>query len=269
MGIAVLTPRDELPARPARLTRGRGLAHSAAVSRSVDGLVRWGAQRRWPVLTTVALVVACAAAVVQYTVPAAVPALERTPSGLPRGEYWRLVTPLLVQTLGWYQVLANLATLAVIGAVTEWVLGCRWWLTLVIAGTAGGQLAAYHWHEWGGGDSIAICGLAAGVLVTQLVGRDPPVRWAADAVLYYIVALAGWGLVGIVGAGLAVVAAVAGLWLVRRIDPAGGYRLALAATGLGALGLAALRDLHGAALTAAMLLSAIVLICRNWVGSSG
>jgi hypothetical protein len=217
----------------------------------------------------VAFVVACAAAVLQYSVPAVVPALERTPSGLPRGEYWRLVTPLLVQTLGWYQVLANLVTLAVIGAVAEWVLGCRWWLTLGIAGTVGGQLAAYRWHEWGGGDSIAICGLAAGVLVAQLVGRDPPVRWAADAVLYYIVALAGWGLVGVVGGGLAVVAAVAGLWLVCRISPAGGYRLALAAAGFCALGLATLRDLHGAALTAAMLPSAIMLVCRNHVGSTG
>jgi Rhomboid family len=150
-----------------------------------------GTQWRWPVLTMVAFVVACAAAVLQYWEPAVVPALERTPSGLPHGEYWRLVTPLLVQTLGWYQVLANLVTLAVIGAVAEWVLGCRWWLTLGIAGTIGGQLAAYRWHEWGGGDSIAICGLAAGVLVAQLIGRDPPVRWAADAVLYYIVAVAG------------------------------------------------------------------------------
>jgi hypothetical protein len=235
------------------------------VRRVVDSLVRLGAQRRLPVLTTVAIVGACTAGVLQYKLPALVPALERAPTGLTRGEDWRLVTPLLVQTLGWYQVLANLATLAVIGAFAEWMLGPWWWLALVTAGTAGGQWAAYCWHQWGGGDSIAICGLAAGVLVTQLVVRDRPVRWAADAVLYYIAALAGWSLVGMPGAALAVVAMVATLWLARRIDPARGYRVVMAATGLGAVGLAAIGDLHGAALTAAMLVSATVLICRHLV----
>jgi hypothetical protein len=194
-----------------------------------------------------------------------VPALQRAPSGLARSEYWRLVTPVLVQTLGWYQVLANLATLAVVGVIAEWTLGRRWWVTLAISGTVGGQLAAYRWHEWGGGDSIAICGLAAGVLVTQLLRPSPPVRWAADTVLYYIVALAGWGLSGIVGAGLAVGSAVVGLWLMRRFGLGGSDRLALAATGLSALGLAALHDLHGAALSAGMLLTTTVLTCR-WVG---
>lgn len=223
------------------------------------------ARRSWPVSTTTAFAVACAAAVLQYAAPAVVPLLQRTPNGLARGEYWRLATPLLVQTLGAHQVLANLATLAVIGAVAEWTLGHRWWVSLAIAGTAGGQLAAYRWHEWGGGDSIAICGLAAGVLVTQLVGGDPPVRYAADAVLYYIAALAGWGLAGLAGSALAVAAATLGLWAIRRINYDLGYRVALAATGLGALALAALHDLHGAALTAAMLFTAIALIARRAV----
>ncbi|HKT05081.1 MAG TPA: rhomboid family intramembrane serine protease, partial [Rugosimonospora sp.] len=134
-------------------------------------------RRPWPVLTVVAVLLAILAAVLQYTAPSMIPALQREPSGLPRGEYWRLVTPVLVQTLGWYQVVANLVTLALIGAVTERVLGRRWWLFLFAAGTAGGELAAYGWREWGGGDSIAICGLAAGVLVTQLLGRDRPLPW--------------------------------------------------------------------------------------------
>jgi hypothetical protein len=230
--------------------------------------VSWGEGRRRPVLTAAAVVVAVVAAVVQYTVPAAVAALQRTPSGLAEGEYWRLVTPLLVQTLGWHQVLANLASLAVIGAVTELVLGRRWWVLLAAAGTAGGQLAAYRWHEWGGGSSIAVCGLAAGVLGTQLLGREPPVRWAVDAVLYYLAALAGWGLGGFLGAGLAVGAAVAGRWLLRRAGTAGGDRLALAGAALGVAGLAYLHDLHGAASAVALAVTGIVVLGRRLVSSS-
>jgi hypothetical protein len=47
------------------------------------------------------------------------------------------VSPLLVQTLGWYQVLANLVTLAATGVAAERVLG-RWrWVLGFLAGTAG------------------------------------------------------------------------------------------------------------------------------------
>jgi len=50
-----------------------------------------------PVLTASAVTVAILAAVVQYTVPAAIPALQRDPDRLAHGQWWRAVTPLLVQ----------------------------------------------------------------------------------------------------------------------------------------------------------------------------
>jgi Rhomboid family len=85
-----------------------------------------------------------------------------------------LITPLLVQTLGWYEVVANLVTLALVGLVAEVLLG-RWrWVVLFVAGTVGGQVAANAWSEPGGGDSIAICGLAAGVVIALLPGPAPP-----------------------------------------------------------------------------------------------
>jgi len=137
-----------------------------------------------------------------------IPDLQRAPGGLPSGQLWRLVTPLLVQTLGWYQVVANLVTLALFGVLAEWLLG-RWlWMALFAGGTAGGEIAAYAWHDPGGGDSIAICGLAAGIGITLLARRAPPPRFAADAVVYYVAALTGWGFSGLRAAGLAFLAAV-------------------------------------------------------------
>jgi hypothetical protein len=128
-----------------------------------------GSPQRFPTLTTVACGIAAMAAVAQYTIQPMIPALQRPSAGHQAGQWWRLVTPLLVQTLGCYQVVANLVTLAVIGAVAERMLGRGWWLILFATGTAGGQLAAFHWHDPGGGDSIAICGLAAGITVTLLI----------------------------------------------------------------------------------------------------
>ena len=127
-----------------------------------------------PILTLTAVGVATIAAVIQYTVPSAVPVLQRAPGTPEATQWWRLVTPLLVQTLGWYQVVTNLVTLALVGIVAERELG-RWrWLLLFIAGTIGGQLAAYLQHEPGGGDSIAICGLAGGTVIHLLARRPHP-----------------------------------------------------------------------------------------------
>jgi hypothetical protein len=220
--------------------------------------------QRFPVLTAVATGIAVAAAVAQYTIPTMVPALERAPGGLPAGQWWRLVTPLLVQTLGWYQVAANLVTLAVIGAVAEQLLGRAWWLALVAAGTAGGQLAAGHWHDPGGGDSIAICGLAAGVIVTLLARPEAGSTFAHQAVVYYVAALAGWGFFGARAAVLACVLAGMAMAAMRHGAVAGADRIALAGCVASALALACLeRDLHGASLTAGMLFTAVVLAARR------
>jgi membrane associated rhomboid family serine protease len=189
-------------------------------------------------LTAAAVAVACVAAVAQYAVPAAIPALQRDPGALRHGEWWRLVSPLLVQTLGWYQVLANLVTLAVIGAAAEPVLG-RWrWVLAFLAGTAGGQVAAYLWHEGGGGDSIAICGLAAAVALAT------PSRAVSALVVAYVGALTGWGLWGVAAAGLACVAGAVLGYAVPRLSLVGTVGCALV--------LLAARDLHGAALTAGL-----------------
>jgi membrane associated rhomboid family serine protease len=167
------------------------------------------AVRRVPVVTVVAVGVAVVAAVVQYAAPAVVPLLQRDQGALESGQWWRLVTPLFVQTLGWYQVVTNLVTLAAVGAVAEWRLGRARWAVLFAAGTAGGQLAAYAWHEPGGGASIAICGLAGGVVAWWLAGRADAERWELGIVVCYLAALTGWGFGGLAAAAIAAVTAAA------------------------------------------------------------
>ncbi|HYQ67027.1 rhomboid family intramembrane serine protease [Actinophytocola sp.] len=202
--------------------------------------------RRLPIISATAAGVAVVAAVVQYTVPAAAPTLQRGDFTLvTSGEWWRLVTPLLVQTLGWYQVVTNLVTLALVGAVAERSVGGARWAVLFAAGTIGGQVAAYAWGLPGGGDSIAICGLAGGMVVRLLAGPAAN-RWPAAVVVCYVAALTGWGFGGIPAAGVAgIVAAVAVFAL-----PSPRFAL-LAAVG-GAVALAAHADLHGVSLLSGM-----------------
>lgn len=198
--------------------------------------------RRVP-LTTFAVAVLVAAAVVQFTVPGAVPVLQRDPAALAAGEWWRVGSPLLVQTLGRFQVVVNLVSLAVVGALVEVRLGRGRWLLLAVAGTAAGQVSAYLQGDPGGGASIAVCGLAAGLLA---IGLRTPSR-ADVVVVLYVAALAGWGLGGPVPAMAAAV--VAGLlWTVAG-------RAVLAALCVAAIVLLVRGDLHGSALTGGLVMA--------------
>jgi membrane associated rhomboid family serine protease len=202
--------------------------------------------RQKPIVTTTAFGVALIAAVVQYAVPPVVAVLQREPGN---SQWWRLVTPLFVQTLGWYQVVTNLVTLALVGVVAERLLG-RWrWAVLFAAGTIGGQVAAYAWQEPGGGDSIAVCGLAGGVVVRLLVDRSDAARWEVGAVVGYVAALTGWGFGGIRAAAVAVLVAV----VVLLVAPARGALVGAVAC---AVALAAASDLHGASLVSGMVVAA-------------
>lgn len=214
--------------------------------------------RRLPIVTMIATGIALAAAACQYAIAGMAPALERAPGGLPHGQWWRLVTPVLVQTDGLYQVVINLVTLALLGAVTELLLGRRWWAALLCAGTLGGQIAAYAWQVPGGGASIAICGFAGGIVIMVLASRDQAPRFAAGAAVYYIAALTGWSFDDVGAAELACLVA-AMLWhgprLIRPTGSNAAERIVLAAMIPCAIVLLVRQDLHGAALTASMLLT--------------
>jgi membrane associated rhomboid family serine protease len=215
---------------------------------------------RKPIVAATAVGLAVVAAVLQYGVPSVVPVLERAPGELQAGQWWRLVTPLFVQTLGWYQVVTNLVTLAVVGVVAEQLFG-RWrWAVLFAAGTIGGQIAAYAWQEPGGGDSIAICGLAGGVVIWLLAGRSDASRWAVAAVVCYVAALTGWGFGGIRAAAVAVLAAVLvlGVVRIRAVVLVGAVACAVA--------LAAISDLHGISLLSGMIAALVITCCG--VGST-
>lgn len=221
--------------------------------------------RRFPLLSLIVCTVAVAAAVAQYAVPSVVPAWERDLDALQSGEWWRLVSPLLVQTLGWHQVVANLVTLAVFAVVAEWLVGrWRWWI-LFAAGTLGGQLSAYLQREPGGGSSIAICGLAGGVAVALLAGRWPAPPWFSQAVVVYVALLAGWGFGGPVGAAVAGTCCAAALYLLRAAPTRTAELLTLSGALLAAAALAATRDLHGASLLAGAVAMAAMAAAERFI----
>jgi hypothetical protein len=211
-------------------------------------------RRQFPVVTAACTGAAAVSAVLQYTVPAMIPALERAPGqALLPGQWWRLVTPLLVQTLGWYQVIVNLVSLALIGVIAEFLLGRMRWAILFAAGTLGGQTDAYLSGEPGGGDSIAICGLAGGVAVALLIRPSSQSRFAAYVVTYYIAALAGWGFGGPMFAGLACLLVGVLRLALNRADGIRAQRALLTGAATSVAVMAVTGDIHGLSLGSGML----------------
>jgi hypothetical protein len=133
--------------------------------------------------------------------------LERTPAGLHR-DWWRSATSLFVQDGGPWGTVSNLGFLLVIGAIVEQLTSRPRWLVAYFGAGLVGELAGYVWQPRGGGNSVAVCGLA-GVLAIALLLADPRlVRHSSAVQLYWCAALLGtvaWPFT-VVGVGAAMVA---------------------------------------------------------------
>lgn len=107
----------------------------------------------------------------QFVWPEFLPALRRDAAGLAAGEWWRLVTPLFVQTYGIMQCLFNGVFLAVFLPICERLYGRGVWAIYFFSGIVG-QIVNHRWSPEGGGSSTAAFGLMGALLVYLLRRRS-------------------------------------------------------------------------------------------------
>jgi hypothetical protein len=214
--------------------------------------------RRTPWLTGLVAAVTLVGLVVQETVPGTLTSLQRSPAAL-HGELWRWATPLVVQD-GWLAGAAiNIGGLLLVGTAAEQVVRRRAWLTAYVGAGLVGQAFGHAWQPVGAGNSVAVCGLAALLVVTVARGRAGPMPLQAFAATLWCGALASavwWPLV-IVGSVLAVL--VNGPARNQRWTA---YAVVAFCAGCALLLLLA-RDLHGGALGVALLVAAAPPV-TNW-----
>jgi rhomboid protease GluP len=94
--------------------------------------------------------------------------LQRNALLIRQGEVWRMVTTWLVETDGWTQIAVNFAGLAIFGTLVELLVGRRWWILGYLVAGLTGEVAGLFWQPFGGGNSVAICGLIGLFSVWQL-----------------------------------------------------------------------------------------------------
>ncbi|HET7035430.1 MAG TPA: rhomboid family intramembrane serine protease [Thermomicrobiaceae bacterium] len=236
--------------------------------------------RRLPLVTALVFLATAVVTGAQFFSPSVLSALRRNPEALAAGQWWRILSPLLVDPDGWLAIAGVALGLLVVGTVCERLFGRARWLLLYFAGALAGELAGYAWEPYDAGSSIALCGLIGGLIVVMLGRLDFSAFSRAQGPLGLLAALYALGLVGAwlgSATGGAVIAVLLGallasalIWLTRLGAPGrftAGY---FGSAGLiAALALVALRDIHGPSLLAGAAVAALLCWLDPTLGRAG
>jgi membrane associated rhomboid family serine protease len=138
------------------------------------------ASTRRPALTAVVCAVTLAVSVAALASPALMRLFVRNLPHLLTGQWWRVVTPVLVQPSGWGQLVFNLLGIAVIGAALQRRLGWAGWSLIYLAGGSGTIALYIAWHpgDTGGGSSAAVAALIGALAV--LLAADADLGWSGS-----------------------------------------------------------------------------------------
>jgi membrane associated rhomboid family serine protease len=210
------------------------------------------ASRARPLVTVLVFAATATVNILQLTqFPSLLARLQRSPAGL-QGEWWRTFSSLFVQDGGVRGTLSNLAFLLGLGIATERAVSRGRWLTAYFGAGLVGELAGYAWQGNGGGNSVAVCGLA-GVVALALCRRNHKLpKFSAPAVLLWCgVLLSTWHYPLIA---IGVVAAALTPRLVRSRWRALGTLVVVVTSAVG-LTLVTALNIHGAALLAGLVLA--------------
>ena len=122
-------------------------------------------------LTMVIVLITSIVTIFQFFQPEVLNILRRDPERLASGEWWRIITPLLVHSDGWGQYIFNIVCIIVIGIEVERLYGKIDFLFLYLAGGLIGEIAGYAWEPYGAGASVGLCGLLGGLYIITLISR--------------------------------------------------------------------------------------------------
>lgn len=106
----------------------------------------------------------------QFIFPEILSAFRRNPEALLAGEWWRMVTPLFVQSNGLRQCVGNGVAAIIFLPLAERFYGNRLWTLYFVPGVAG-EIFAYAWGLDGAGSSLGIAGVMGAVFAFTFFHR--------------------------------------------------------------------------------------------------
>src|SRR5690349_14603768 len=119
----------------------------------------------WPIATILSLAVTACFTTAQFLWPAVLENLRRDRGEVYSGQWWRIITPILVHNGGLTQIVVNSTAIAVVGTIVERIYGPWRWLLFYLAAGLTGEIAGYAWQPQGAGASVAGAGLLGALLI--------------------------------------------------------------------------------------------------------
>lgn len=114
-------------------------------------------------MTMVIVIITSVVTIFQFIFPEMLNILQRDPVKLTPGEWWRMITPLLVHADGWGEYMFNIIGIILIGFEVEKNYRKITLFFLYFAGGLIGEMAGYSWERYGAGASIGLCRLVGGI----------------------------------------------------------------------------------------------------------
>jgi membrane associated rhomboid family serine protease len=109
----------------------------------------------------------------QFVFPSLLTLFRRDAGAFLAGDWWRVLTPLLVQDGGVSGSVFNLISLILVGSVAERLWGSARWLTIFFLGGILSEFIALAWQPVGAGNSLANFSLAGSISMLCLTGNPP------------------------------------------------------------------------------------------------
>jgi membrane associated rhomboid family serine protease len=106
----------------------------------------------------------------QFVFPEVLSAFRRNPEALLAGEWWRMVTPLFVQSHGWRQCVGNGVAAIIFLPLAERLYGKRLWALYFVPGVTG-EIFAYAAGSNGAGSSLGIAGVIGSLFAFVFLHR--------------------------------------------------------------------------------------------------
>ncbi|MBS4219491.1 rhomboid family intramembrane serine protease [Bacillus sp. FJAT-49711] len=215
-------------------------------------------------MTSGVIAVTSVMTILQFVFPEILFSLRRDPINFANGEWWRIITPLLVHSDGWIQYLFNIVCIAFLGIVVERLYGKIQFLTLYLAGGVMGEIIGYAgWDPYGAGASVGFCGLLGGLVVAMLRRKRRVHPIFAIAGLYIVVGLVGYASGQIYVTVSLYVATAFLISIFARRNNRLSFISSLVCL-VGALILLVFRDIHGVAILAGVSAAFILILMREY-----
>jgi Rhomboid family len=221
-----------------------------------------------PALTVLVFVVTSCVSIAALVSPALMRLFVRDLPKLKAGQWWRVVTPVLVQPSGWGQLVFNVLGIAVVGIALQRHLGWAGWSLTYLLGGSGGIVVYSAWHpaDTGGGSSAAVAALIGALALLLAAGEARGgLEWFAQLYsVFFAVYLSTLDLGGVVPSIIAGNATIIVMVAARRVvSPTAVTRACLVVVLAAGIAMTAVRDDHGVGIVVGLTVACLALAFRG------